>query len=71
MADLKVRIKTCRKISVDDPQADDMRILELTEGRKNWRLCLKEEDEEVSDEIIVRIQGILVKNNLVPKNVRR
>jgi hypothetical protein len=45
--------------------------MELTEGRKNWRLCLKEEDEEVSDEVIIRIQGILLKNNLVPKNVRR
>jgi hypothetical protein len=45
--------------------------MELSEGRKSWRLCIKGEEEDVSDEVIVRIQGVLVKNNLVPKNVKR
>ncbi|KAJ7793089.1 hypothetical protein B0H13DRAFT_2393789 [Mycena leptocephala] len=51
-----------------DLNVDDLRIMELSEGRKNWHLCIKGEEEDVSDEVIVRIQGVLVKNNLVPKN---
>ncbi|KAJ7615628.1 hypothetical protein DFH06DRAFT_1343596 [Mycena polygramma] len=53
-----------------DLNVDEMRTEEMSEGRKNWRLCVKERDDEVSDEVVVRIQGILIKNNLVPKNVR-
>ncbi|KAJ6536053.1 hypothetical protein B0H19DRAFT_963133, partial [Mycena capillaripes] len=34
-----------------------------------WRLCRKDTEDDVQDEIVVRVQGILTKNNLVPKNV--
>ncbi|KAJ7749117.1 hypothetical protein B0H16DRAFT_1319409 [Mycena metata] len=40
------------------------------EGRKNWRLCIQDIDDDISDKVIVRVQGVLTKNNLVPKNAR-
>ncbi|KAJ6513679.1 hypothetical protein C8R47DRAFT_1206986 [Mycena vitilis] len=51
-----------------DLDADDMDIIE-TGNKKNWRLCVREEEEgQISDEIIFRVQGIMLKNNLTPKN---
>ncbi|KAJ7029488.1 hypothetical protein C8F04DRAFT_1187701 [Mycena alexandri] len=57
-------------VHMADLEPDDIRVIELTEGKKSWRLCLQELDDEVSDELVVRIQGVLTKNNLVPKNTR-
>ncbi|KAJ6457540.1 hypothetical protein C8R47DRAFT_1227354 [Mycena vitilis] len=39
-----------------------------TGNKKSWRLGVREGGEDVTDEVIVRIQGVLVKNNLIPKN---
>ncbi|KAJ7255609.1 hypothetical protein C8J57DRAFT_1473160 [Mycena rebaudengoi] len=36
--------------------------------QKNWRLCLGQGEDGVLDEVVVRLQGVLTKNNLVPKN---
>ncbi|KAJ7156489.1 hypothetical protein C8R43DRAFT_1125690 [Mycena crocata] len=52
-----------------DVNTDKVNVTEMHEGRTNWRLCMKEEDDDVSDELVLRVQGILTKNNLVPKNV--
>ncbi|KAJ6548899.1 hypothetical protein B0H19DRAFT_1074704 [Mycena capillaripes] len=70
MADIKACFIYIPSEKSNAVQVEELRITALAEGRKNWRLCLREDDDEVSDEVIVRIQGILVKNNLVPKNVR-
>ncbi|KAJ6459155.1 hypothetical protein C8R47DRAFT_1226694 [Mycena vitilis] len=53
---------------LSDLEADDMDIV-ATGNKKNWRLCVRdEEDGQVSDEVIFRAQGIVLKNNLTPKN---
>ncbi|KAJ7027191.1 hypothetical protein C8F04DRAFT_1267335 [Mycena alexandri] len=48
----------------------DVDVRETNAGRKNWRLCIVEEDDELNDELVIRVQGILTKNNLVPRNVQ-
>ncbi|KAJ7153851.1 hypothetical protein C8R46DRAFT_1218224 [Mycena filopes] len=53
----------------------DLKLLEVDvketkAGRRNWRFCVTEEDDDEPDELVVRLQGILTKNNLVPKNVQ-
>ncbi|KAJ7626518.1 hypothetical protein DFH06DRAFT_1141829 [Mycena polygramma] len=50
-----------------DLDVDLMTIVE-TGNKKNWRLCARQEEDGVSDEVIFRVQGILLKNNLTPKN---
>ncbi|KAJ6462341.1 hypothetical protein C8R47DRAFT_1225490 [Mycena vitilis] len=50
-----------------DLDADEMDVVE-TGNRKNWRLCVRDEDDQVADEVIFRVQGVLLKNNLTPKN---
>ncbi|KAJ7758175.1 hypothetical protein DFH07DRAFT_1025030 [Mycena maculata] len=52
-----------------DIEVDNLAVIEMGETRRNWRLCTRKEEDEVSDEIIARIQGVLTKNNLVPRNV--
>ncbi|KAJ7152416.1 hypothetical protein C8R46DRAFT_1042787 [Mycena filopes] len=51
-------------------KVDDLCITEMVEGRRSWRLSLPDVDDDVSDEIIVRVQGILTRNKLVPINAR-
>ncbi|KAJ6522935.1 hypothetical protein DFH09DRAFT_1330302 [Mycena vulgaris] len=57
-------------IHMADISVDKLKIAETGQQRKSWRLCIGNEDDGVSDEIVVRIQGILTKNNLVPKNAQ-
>lgn len=74
LADMKVSHSHCIGGQADltcQPQPDDGRIVELIEGRKNWRLCVDDPDDEISDELIVRVQGVMSMNNLVPRNARR
>jgi hypothetical protein len=46
-------------------------VVETGVANKNWRLCAASEEEEVADELVFRVQGILVKNNLIPRNLER
>ncbi|KAJ6481343.1 hypothetical protein C8R47DRAFT_1218505 [Mycena vitilis] len=39
-------------------------ISETFQGRRSWRLCSKEGEDDVRDEVVLRIQGVLTKNNL-------
>ncbi|KAJ7705911.1 hypothetical protein B0H16DRAFT_1482042 [Mycena metata] len=66
---LQDRAKSC-VVHMADIMTDDLRVTELIEGRKNWRLCVQDLDDDISDEVVVRVQGVLMKNNLVPKNAR-
>ncbi|KAJ7040020.1 hypothetical protein C8F04DRAFT_1254475 [Mycena alexandri] len=49
---------------------DEIDVRETTMGRKNWKFCVAGEEENISDELVVRIQGMMTKNNLVPRNVQ-
>ncbi|KAJ7187200.1 hypothetical protein C8R46DRAFT_1207165 [Mycena filopes] len=63
--------KLSRVFHLADIELQDTVVQETNAGRRNWRLCSpSEDDQEVSDELVVRIQGIVLRNNLVPKNVQ-
>ncbi|KAJ7161105.1 hypothetical protein C8R46DRAFT_1038267 [Mycena filopes] len=66
---LKERANRCI-VHLADIKTNDLHITEMVEGRKNWRLSTQDADDNVSDEIVVRLQGVLTRNNLVPKNAR-
>ncbi|KAJ7677841.1 hypothetical protein DFH06DRAFT_1316636 [Mycena polygramma] len=53
-----------------DVQESRVAISEAFQGRRSWRFCTKDADDEVKDEVVIRLQGILTKNNLVPKNAQ-
>ncbi|KAJ7143094.1 hypothetical protein C8R43DRAFT_954236 [Mycena crocata] len=53
-----------------DAEMDDLVVREMHEGRQNWRLCIRNNGDEVEDEVVMRVQGILTVNHLVPKNVQ-
>ncbi|KAJ7119964.1 hypothetical protein C8R43DRAFT_960034 [Mycena crocata] len=53
-----------------DAAVEDLVVREMHEGRQNWRLCIKDSDDNVTDEVVLRVQGILTINNLVPTNVQ-
>ncbi|KAJ7629626.1 hypothetical protein B0H17DRAFT_1218102 [Mycena rosella] len=36
---------------------------------KQWRLCTAEDGDGITDEVVFHLQGIIAKNELVPKNV--
>ncbi|KAJ7915334.1 hypothetical protein B0H13DRAFT_2324433 [Mycena leptocephala] len=52
---------------LSDLDADVTSIVD-TGNKSSWRMCVKTEGDEVMDEVVFRVQGILIKNNLVPKN---
>ncbi|KAJ7672315.1 hypothetical protein DFH06DRAFT_1124221 [Mycena polygramma] len=54
---------------VDSVQENRITISEAHQGRQTWRICARESEDEVKDEIVFRLQGVLKKNNLVPKNL--
>ncbi|KAJ7171043.1 hypothetical protein C8R46DRAFT_1216643 [Mycena filopes] len=37
---------------------------------KTWHLCTEADDDGVTDEVIFRVQGVVTKNELVPKSIR-
>ncbi|KAJ7024536.1 hypothetical protein C8F04DRAFT_1270230 [Mycena alexandri] len=53
-----------------DIEAGSYSVVESGAARKNWKLCIQEEDEEVATEIVFTLQGVLSKANLVPKQIR-
>ncbi|KAJ7115113.1 hypothetical protein C8R43DRAFT_1138248 [Mycena crocata] len=48
---------------------DSIVVVETGHSRKTWRLCSREDEHGISDEIVFRVQGVITKNNLIPKNV--
>ncbi|KAJ7927370.1 hypothetical protein B0H13DRAFT_1861367 [Mycena leptocephala] len=52
-----------------DIDTESVGVVESFQGRRSWRICIKQGDDEVNDEIVIRLQGILTRNNLVPKNL--
>ncbi|KAJ7854013.1 hypothetical protein B0H13DRAFT_1903826 [Mycena leptocephala] len=50
-----------------DLDADEVRIVD-TGNRNSWRMCVETDGDEVLDEVVFRVQGVLLKNNLTPKN---
>ncbi|KAJ7622767.1 hypothetical protein DFH06DRAFT_1143100 [Mycena polygramma] len=52
-------------------QENRVAISEAHQGRQSWRICARESDDEVKDEVVFRLQGVLKKHNLVPKNLAR
>jgi hypothetical protein len=46
-------------------------IIETGVANKNWRLCAISEEEDMADELVFRVQGIILKNNLIPRNLER
>ncbi|KAJ7183729.1 hypothetical protein C8R46DRAFT_1209878 [Mycena filopes] len=66
---------SCRTLStvfhLADIELENTNVQATNAGRRNWRLCSQSEDDmDVSDELVVRMQGIVTKNNLVPRNVQ-
>ncbi|KAJ7130015.1 hypothetical protein C8R43DRAFT_957225 [Mycena crocata] len=74
-SDLRRKALSARKnssaVHLADLDFDKVIITEMVEGRPNWRLCVTNDDDDVADEVVLRLQGILTKNNLVPKNVHK
>ncbi|KAJ7767246.1 hypothetical protein B0H16DRAFT_354193 [Mycena metata] len=56
-------------VHLADLELLDVDVRETNAGRRFWRLCVEEEDN-LNDELVVRVQGIMTKNNLVPRNVQ-
>ncbi|KAJ7131530.1 hypothetical protein C8R43DRAFT_1133754 [Mycena crocata] len=54
---------------MSDMSTEGLTIVETGHIRKTWRLCTTEDEHGVSDEVVFRIQGIITKNNLIPRNV--
>ncbi|KAJ7236471.1 hypothetical protein C8J57DRAFT_1247716 [Mycena rebaudengoi] len=54
---------------LSDIDVEMLQVAEAGAQKKNWRLCVAEIEPGVLDEVVLRIQGVLTKNNLVPKNV--
>lgn len=54
----------------NSPQVDELAVTDTGDVRQNWRLSIVSDDTDVKDEVVVRIQGILTKNNLVLRNVQ-
>ncbi|KAJ7137599.1 hypothetical protein C8R43DRAFT_955509 [Mycena crocata] len=48
---------------------DKFTVVETGNTRKTWRLCTQEDEHGVYDEIVFRVQGVITKSNLIPKNV--
>ncbi|KAJ6474031.1 hypothetical protein C8R47DRAFT_1221280 [Mycena vitilis] len=57
-------------VHMADIETERIVVSQTSQGRRSWRLCAKAGDEDVLDEIVLRIQGIVTKNNLVPRNLR-
>ncbi|KAJ6581758.1 hypothetical protein B0H19DRAFT_1061274 [Mycena capillaripes] len=51
-----------------DPNLDGVFVTLSGHQTKNWRLCSNLNDDEVVDEVVFRLQGIVTKNELVPRN---
>ncbi|KAJ7016596.1 hypothetical protein C8F04DRAFT_1280984 [Mycena alexandri] len=66
---LKARNSKCT-VHLADIELQDVDVRMLVQGKKTWRLCVPDEEGDVNDEVVVRMQGILTKNNLVPRNVQ-
>ncbi|KAJ6514266.1 hypothetical protein C8R47DRAFT_1206635 [Mycena vitilis] len=63
--------KSNSTVHLADADLDLIAVKETIQGRTSWRLCLKfPEEDDVLDEIVMRVQGIVTKNHLVPKNVQ-
>ncbi|KAJ7932923.1 hypothetical protein B0H13DRAFT_2307206 [Mycena leptocephala] len=52
-----------------DFEGDSVNIIETGVANKNWRLCAISEEEDMADELVFRVQGIILKNNLIPRNL--
>ncbi|KAJ7747473.1 hypothetical protein B0H16DRAFT_1461953 [Mycena metata] len=64
-------VKTANRADVfhlADLDLDGAHIVETGQGRKHWRLCSSFSEDDTRDEIVYRVQGVLMKNNLIPKN---
>ncbi|KAJ7020368.1 hypothetical protein C8F04DRAFT_1196699 [Mycena alexandri] len=57
-------------VHMSDLQLENIVVRETNLGRKNWKFCVVGDDSDVNDELVVRIQGMMTKNNLVPRNVQ-
>ncbi|KAJ7710926.1 hypothetical protein B0H17DRAFT_1190594 [Mycena rosella] len=55
-------------VHLADFHADGLLVTEMGDHYKNWCLCMPEDQNGVSDEMVARIQGIMSQNNLVPRN---
>ncbi|KAJ7733481.1 hypothetical protein B0H16DRAFT_1732293 [Mycena metata] len=53
-----------------DLEPDAYSVVEMGATKKSWRLCRTEKNDEVADEIVFTLQGVLSKVNLVPKHVK-
>ncbi|KAJ7705899.1 hypothetical protein B0H16DRAFT_1482032 [Mycena metata] len=64
-------VKTANRADVfhlADLDLDGAHIVETGQGRKHWKLCSSFSEDDTRDEIVYRVQGVLMKNNLIPKN---
>ncbi len=52
-------------------QVESTDIQEVGINRKGWKLAVKEDSSDTHEEVIVRVQGVLLRNSLVPKNTAR
>ncbi|KAJ7656133.1 hypothetical protein DFH06DRAFT_1132611 [Mycena polygramma] len=53
-----------------ETEVDELVVREGGHTTKSWVLCAPATEEDVVDEVVFRIQGALLKNDLVPKNVQ-
>ncbi|KAJ7114865.1 hypothetical protein C8R44DRAFT_880931 [Mycena epipterygia] len=52
-----------------DIEVDSLNVTEMGAVRKNWRLCVPKTEDDVTDEAVIKVQGVVTRANLVPKNI--
>jgi hypothetical protein len=53
-----------------ETQIDELIVRENGFANRTWVLCTPDTEDATADEVILRVQGALVKNDLVPRNVQ-
>ncbi|KAJ7640377.1 hypothetical protein DFH06DRAFT_1137831 [Mycena polygramma] len=53
---------------LSEPKLDNVHVTDTGRQRRSWRLCTARDDDGTVDEVIFRIQGVITKNELVPKD---
>ncbi|KAJ6470780.1 hypothetical protein C8R47DRAFT_1325133 [Mycena vitilis] len=51
------------------PELNNVFVTDTGRQHKTWRLCTMQDDDDAVDEVIFRVQGVVSKNELVPKHI--
>ncbi|KAJ7617677.1 hypothetical protein DFH06DRAFT_1145103 [Mycena polygramma] len=55
----------------DSLRLENVFVTDTGRQHKTWRLCTVQDDDDAVDEVIFRMQGVVSKNELVPRSIHR